>query len=365
MLERLYLDNIRSLVNFEWQPGRLALLLGLNGAGKTAILDTLATVQRFVTGVWSVSEAFPDATRTRWESRVEQTVELDVRIGSSAYRYRLVVEHDEAGGDDALVKSERLECDGRTVVEFKTGDLRIYRGTQELSIPGTRPTRSGVGAMASSGEPSIERFLRWARDIWLLRPDPRAMTGRIDRRRTSKPPWLQSDLSNFAAWYPPMLASKPGSMFKATQSLASILDGFIELYEEDGALSLRFERDGITSSFSFDELSDGERAIIALYVVVNGVAGSGKTLLLDEPDNYVALREIQPWLADLAERALRTDGPQVFLISHHPDTLNFFAVEKGWRLFRSGGGPTRIERFKVAENTGPAETIARGWDDSE
>lgn len=363
MIRRLYLDNIRSFVNFEWSPERLTLLLGRNGAGKTAIFGALEALQRFVTGGTTVSEAFPDASRTRWETRVEQTVELDVHLGGSAYRYRLVLAHDESKPDDPLVKSELLECDGRTVVEFKTGDLRIYRGTQEVSIPGTRPTRSGVGAMTSGGDPVLDRFQKWIQDIWVLRPDPRVMSSRIDRRRTAKAPWLNSDLSNFAAWYPPMLASKPGTMFKAIQSLAPVLDGFVELYEEDGSLWARFENQGNTSSYSFDELSDGERALVALYIVVNGVAGPGKTILLDEPDNYIALREVQPWLSDLADRTLRNDGPQVLLISHHPDTLNFLAVDNGWRVFRDKAGPTRIERFKPADNAGPAETMARGWEE--
>jgi predicted ATPase len=360
MIERLYIDNFRSFVNFEWKPERLGLLLGRNGAGKTAIFDALEAVQRFVSGTSNVNEAFPDSSRTRWETRVEQAIELDARVEGSSYRYKLVVAHGEVRQDESLVQSELLECDGRVVLAFKNGDLRIYRGAQELSIPGARPTRSGVGAL--TGDPALERFQTWVRNIWLLRPDPRVMSARIDRRRTSKAPWLDSDLSNFAAWYPPMLASKPKAMFEATKSLAPILDGFVELYEEDGALSIRFENNGTTSSYSFDELSDGERALVGLYVVVNAVAGPGKTILLDEPDNYVGLREVQPWLADLLDRSLRSDGPQVLLISHHPDTLNFLAVENGWRVFRDQGGPTRIERFQPAENTGAAETMARGWD---
>jgi predicted ATPase len=362
MIERLYLDNLRSFVNFEWRPEQLSLLLGRNGAGKTGVFDALEAVQRFVTGTASVSEAFPEASRTRWETRLEQTIELDLRLASNAFHYRLVIAHDDKKPDDALVQLELLQCDGRTLVEFKTGDLRIYRGAQELSIPGTRPTRSGVGAMTSGGDPGLDRFQQWMRDIWVLRPDPRVMSSRIDRRRTAKAPWLNSDLSNFAAWYPPTLASKPGSMFKATKSLEPILDGFVELYEEDGALFARFDNQGTTSSYSFDELSDGERALIGLYIVVNGIAGAGKTVLLDEPDNYVALREVQPWLSELTDRTLRKDGPQVLLISHHPDTLNFLAVDKGWRVFREKGGPTRIERFRPAENTGAAETMAQGWE---
>ncbi len=50
MIERVYLDNIRSFVNFEWRPGPLAILLGANGTGKTALLDALQSLQSFVMG---------------------------------------------------------------------------------------------------------------------------------------------------------------------------------------------------------------------------------------------------------------------------------------------------------------------------
>jgi AAA15 family ATPase/GTPase len=33
MLKRLYIDNFRSFVNFEYKPGSKQLLLGANGSG--------------------------------------------------------------------------------------------------------------------------------------------------------------------------------------------------------------------------------------------------------------------------------------------------------------------------------------------
>lgn len=153
--------------------------------------------------------------------------------------------------------------------------------------------------------------------------------------------------------------------FQARNAIASALPGFVELFEDDGDLAARFERDGITSTYRFGELSDGERALIAVHALLHTVAGPGKVLVLDEPDNYLGLREIQPWLAEVAERSLRSDGPQVILISHHPDALNFLALEKGWRMFRDRGGPTRIERFQPAEGLDAAGTVARGWDQPE
>ena len=39
MIKRLYIDNFKSLVNFELQLQDLTLLLGPNGVGKTSVLD--------------------------------------------------------------------------------------------------------------------------------------------------------------------------------------------------------------------------------------------------------------------------------------------------------------------------------------
>jgi len=364
MIERVYLDNFRSFVNFEWRPGQLALLLGPNGAGKTALLEALDAVQAFVKGETSVSEAFPASSRTRWETRVGQTIELDVRIRKILYRYRLVVTHDADDDDDVQVASEALQSDDGSIVEFRSGDLTLFRDQKPQAMAGAKPTRSGVGALASRPGDALAQFQDWiSTKLWLIRPDPRAMSGRVQRRRGTNAPWLEPDLSNFAAWYVPTLAAKPGSVFKAHAAIAEALPGFVELFEEDAELSARFERDGTTSTYRFDELSDGERALVALYVILHAVAGPNKTIVFDEPDNYLALREIQPWLAELADRTLRADGPQVLLVSHHPDALNFLAVQNGWRVFRDRSGPSRIERFQAAEALDAAETVARGWDE--
>jgi ABC-type hemin transport system ATPase subunit len=365
MIERLYLDNIRSFVNFEWRPDRLTLLLGANGAGKTALLETLAAVQGFLTGERSVSEAFPTASRTRWEARAEQTVEVDVRVPAAGlYRYRLVVVHDLEDPGRPLVKQESLQLDDHIIIEFTTGDLSIYRNGEAVGIPGARPTRSGVGALDPARDPVLRTFQDWLRRIWLLRPDPRAMSARFDRRHAGTVPRLVPDLSNFAAYYSPTLAAEPGAMFKAMRALEPALPGLVELRANEGELEARFEREGVTSTYSFDELSDGERALVALYVVLHTMAVPGRVLLLDEPDNYLGLREIQPWLAELTDRALKSDGPQVILISHHPEALNFLAPERGVRMFRAASGPTRIERFKPQEDMLPDEMVARGWDDA-
>jgi len=41
MLTRLYIDNFRCFVNFEYRPARKQLILGGNGSGKLSLLDAL------------------------------------------------------------------------------------------------------------------------------------------------------------------------------------------------------------------------------------------------------------------------------------------------------------------------------------
>ncbi len=80
------------------------------------------------------------------------------------------------------------------------------------------------------------------------------------------------------------------------------MDGFQTLKfssEEDGVRKLRAEFLAPTKkrvSYSIAELSEGQRFLIALYMILNFLIVRGDTVFLDEPDNFISLREIQPWI---------------------------------------------------------------------
>ncbi len=359
MIERLYVDNVWSYVNFEWRPGPLAILLGANGSGKTALLDTLSSVQGLLNGTDLADEAFPARSLTRWDQRNEQTVELEVRGNNGLYLYRLVLEHSAEGAKKPRIMTELLTFDGQPLVERSQEGIRLS-GRDSLPFP-LIAGRSGVSAVAPGKTNPLAWFKNWLEGLWLLRPDPRAMRAEVEG---IKDEWLEQDLSNFTAWYLYQLRQKPGAIFKANQVLTQIMPGFLELFEQNGRLRARFGDESKNHSFEFNHLSDGQRALIALYVLRHTVALPGKTLVIDEPDNYVALREIQPWLTELVDMALRKDGPQIWLISHHPEVLNLLARDYGWLFFRDGHGPTRVKRFVPAEGLDAGETIARGWEDA-
>jgi ATPase subunit of ABC transporter with duplicated ATPase domains len=112
---------------------------------------------------------------------------------------------------------------------------------------------------------------------------------------------------------------------------------------------------------AFDELSDGQRVLIALYALLNFVVSGNTCLFLDEPENYIAIPEIQPWLMELRDR-IEERGGQVILISHHPEMINYLAPEIGLLFERVGPGPVRVRNYRSQlPSMPPSEEIARGW----
>ena len=119
----------------------------------------------------------------------------------------------------------------------------------------------------------------------------------------------------------------------------------------------------VLCSFRFTEPSEGQRCLICLYAILHFVIAKGNTVIIDEPENFVSLREIQPWLMAVSDAVVEGHG-QVILISHHPELINQWAPEYGVQFVRDGVGPVRVEAFNGDPESllAPAELVARGWE---
>lgn len=80
MLQELYVDNYKSLVNSLYNPSSMQLLLGDNGAGKTSIFDVLEQLKGIITTGVTVANAFPTSTLTAWDQRPLQVFELQLAL---------------------------------------------------------------------------------------------------------------------------------------------------------------------------------------------------------------------------------------------------------------------------------------------
>jgi energy-coupling factor transporter ATP-binding protein EcfA2 len=378
MLTRLYCDNYKCLVNFEFRPQPLQLLMGLNGSGKSTAFEVLELIGAFVRGELyfhgpddPIENHLVGRTRTRWQQVEQQRFELEVKGLEGTYLYELVV--DEWGQPTAYphVVKESVTLDGKPLFRFENGTLHLHNNQFEEKVQFPfNPRRSGLSIVESRKD---NTKLSWLKD-WLGRAlyiqiDPKRMGARAEKEDT-RPTF---DLSNFAGWYRHLRLSQGKAMEDLRRSLQEVITGFESLDLQDAGFNTRIlqistrtggERNGKEpQQYSFSELSDGERALVGLYTVLHCSVDNRATLCIDEPDNFVALAEIQPWLSRLSDMAEET-GSQVLIASHHPELLNQLATRNGVVLDRVDGRQTLVRPFASPNDTTltPAEIVARGWE---
>jgi len=368
MIKRLYVDNYKCLVNFELQLQELTLLLGANGVGKTAVLDVMFALRQLLAGVAKVTDndVFPAATLTRWQSRAMQVFELDVVLGDHELRYRLEIEHERLTGRARIVL-ESLEEEDRPLFRFERGEVHWYRDNHsEGPVFGADRSESALARVPPRNDNTkLTRFLDHVRNVVVCGLYPASFKGEA----TMEEAVLARDARNFAGWYRHILLERSDLVPEFTNVLKEVIRGFDGIRMEKVGVDTRalvviFDESGQRYELRLDEISDGQRALIALYSLVRLATGQGYTLFLDEPDNYVALAEIQPWLIELSD-ACGEKIPQAVLCSHHPELIDYLGADRGVLLDRESSGVAKARPAAEAAVQGGlklSEVIARGWE---
>jgi predicted ATPase len=296
-----------------------------------------------------------------------QVVEIDALLDRQKYEYRIEIRFDPETRQPS-VNLERLTFSGTTVFELADGAVRFFsNGSNQPTAVPLETNRSALHLSQLSNS-HVRRFVEWMERLHCFRIDayPDVMDEQADSEESRPDP----EFGNLAGWYRHLVTAHPDKNLKFLESMKEVLDGFQALRfssGEDGVKKLRADFLAPTKkrvNYSLSELSEGQRCLLALYMILHFLIADGRTVFIDEPDNFVALREIQPWLL-AAEESLQDHNGQLILISHHPEILNQWASKYGLRFFREDNGHVRTEKFKVDPkgNLQPSELIARGWED--
>ncbi|MEO7993241.1 MAG: AAA family ATPase, partial [bacterium] len=222
-------------------------------------------------------------------------------------------------------------------------------------------------------ETVLGEFQRWLDAICIVRPNPWLIMSVAERPERHP----STTLSNLGEWLRYQIEQRGIAATKAfLDDLGEVIPGLsdlrlIDLGEGRRALEWGFKL-GPAKRFGqvqFNErmgaLSEGQRVLVGLYAILHFGISPGSLLCFDEPDNFIALREVQPWLRQVLKKTEdAATGCQVLLVSHHPEILNWMAGEDGLLFDRPDGRETRVRSYRDAIHTEltPAELVARGWE---
>jgi len=246
--------------------------------------------------------------------------------------------------------------------------VHLYRddGTAGPTFPFDN-SRSAIASIpASPANTKLTWFNERIGRILVFEPDP----GGIKPHSNQEDAWHERRMHNLVSWLRHLQQESVDLLPRIRDSLKEVLIGFenfrLEKAGETGRnfkLEFAAEEQGVTSRFTipFDRLSDGQRMLVALYSILHGAVTKDRTICFDEPDNFISLKEVQPWLIGLQNQSDDT-GCQWLMISHNPEVMNYLASGIGSWFYRVGNGPVRVRPLECDQEGlfKPSEIVANG-----
>lgn len=359
MLKRLYVHNYKCLVNFEINFDKdISLFLGANGSGKSTVFEVLTKLRRTVVDGDKVAKTFNHTDSPRWLNHEDSDIrfELDIEVKNTIYSYFLVIEHDWLL-EDSIIKIESFHSNNKALIECK--DKKTFLPGREDPFDNSRSNINRYSSIA------LSHFIEYLRTTFIVRINPYEMVSTINKANSE----VKTDFSNYAEWFAHLNEKNRRGVSTFENTMREILPSFdyfrIEQAGQAKVLQVDFENESNKKeiiTYYFNELSEGQKVLIALYALLY-CTPENSLICIDEPENFLALPEIQPWFDTLYDQCAER-GLQALLISHHPKIINLLANDSGYWFSRKNN-LTRIQKISHEDESGLSisELIERGWID--
>ena len=378
MITRFYVDNYKCLVNFEYKPQPLELIIGANGSGKSTVFEALSALRDLVIERELADECFPASTVTRWQKVELQNFHLAFEVDDvynvgkkEELLYEVSIQHDLINRKTRIYHEALSNWDGnntKPLFFFQLGEVHLYSddnlGDMKYQMDDSRSALATIPPMRDNRR--LVSFRQQLEALLIVHLNPMTMNYATEEETSN----AKRNFSNFASWYRHFSQEMPQETNQLAEDLREVLDDFEYLQltsTGSDRRELRMKSKGGKDApfFRFDELSDGQRASIVLYSILHFAVGQGATVCIDEPENFVALRELQPFMLSIEEK-IEESGGQVLLISHGSEFINRMPIHSVVNFERQEGNRVQIAPFSMNGITtlSPAEVVARGWENN-
>ncbi len=372
MLTRLSISNFRCLDNFSLEFGGEVLIVGRNGSGKSTVLDAISKLQRLISGRQPLRELFLTNDLTGWTTLETMTFEIQVQTSGHVYDYTLTIRVPRTSPNtlgalvaSPAIQSERLEVDAQEVLVRDSGtQVRLGDAKLDFQFPPDFPV---ISMIQGTGDLNFTNFIREVSQWVIVRPNAMFM------KSESAEPVRSPDkfLLNAIGWFQ-YLQQNGKWVLELRNLLKSIWPEFeniqIEnLSKQSNALLLHFDamEEDPDLNLYFGQLSDGEKMLLALYMIVAHMrVNAGSVVFIDEPDNFLGLSEIQPWLTNVLNSL--SNSSQIVIASHHPeiaDAMQDQAILLTRRNHSSGTQVRSITKSKTGLKL--SEQLSLGWEEDD
>jgi len=347
MIKRLYAKNYRSLAEVEVNLGRLTVLVGQNGTGKSNLIDVL----RFVSDAMrkGLETAIDDRqgikSIRRWAPRRPYDIEIEIEIDQQDFSgiYKIEIKSVKSELDISTsftIKREKChyEIDKKSIIfeiyngkwtkkpDLGRGSIIIKRDNREdkIDFEDILPvidTKKLV--LPSIAIPPFGEIFNYLRNMNFYNIYPNEI--REPRKPSVEYP-LDLHGKNIASVLKRIQRDKTERMEDIKECLGKIVPGIvgIKVKRVAGFLTLKFiHKYGDNKEYDFDASQESDGTLRVLGILVALLQEPPPFLLAIEEPELTVHPGVLPILADLIKEAAEK-RTQVIITTHSPDLISQF-----------------------------------------
>jgi len=358
-IEKLKLSGYRLFQDLSAEFGKLTVIIGANGSGKSSLFDFLKFL-RFAVSAPLPAEIDPHGGGRRFFSasgpeRVQFALVADFGQ-AKPLRYEVEIARPEGR---PLVRSERLTTIGPLhpneknpfiFLDFHEGSGVVRDQLQRTLVRPRWNLEPNELALRRAVDPSLSTLARFQRFVssWSFYSGFEIAAGSAIRRPVpSEPkPVLAEDGSNLSAVLFSLVADDREAWSELETHIRSVVPGFVSLNvvprgESGNVITEWIERseDGVLTKLTVSDLSDGTLRFLC-WAAICLSATTSPLVCVDEPELGLHPR-VLPVLAGLFR--LFSQRTQVLIATHSPYFLSQFPLEQ-IAVMRKEGGQGRFKR---------------------